>query len=57
MVWKYVGIDEDALGDEPDQLIVDVRNKVSELREAEVAKIEEAREGKDEPEEGWPEID
>ena len=57
MVWKYVGIDEDALGDEPDQLIVDVRNKVSELREAEVAKIEEARDGKDEPEEGWPEID
>ena len=40
-VWKFVAIDEEALGDEPDPLITEVRAKVDELREAEVGKIDE----------------
>ena len=56
-VWKYVAIEEEALGDEPDPLIVEVRGKVEELRDAEVAKIETAREDQEEPADGWPEID
>jgi len=38
-VWRMVAIDEETLGDEPDPLVVEVRTKVDELREAEVAKI------------------
>ena len=56
-VWRMVGIDEEALGDEPDPLVVEVRTKVEELREAEVAKIDEARAELPEPEDGWPEVD
>lgn len=56
-VWKFVSIEEEALGDEPDPLIVEVRGKVEELRDAEVAKIETAREDQEEPADGWPEID
>ena len=33
----------ETFADEPDPLIVEVRNKVADLREAEVAQIEEAR--------------
>ena len=56
-VWKYVSIEEEALGDDPDPLIVEVRAKVEELRDAEAAKIETAREDQEEPADGWPEID
>ena len=56
-VWKMVAIDEEALGDDPDPLVVEVRTKVDELREVEVGKIEEIRAEKEEPEDGWPEID
>ena len=56
-VWKYVAIEEEALGDDPDPLIVEVRAKVEELRDAEAAKIETAREDQEEPADGWPEID
>jgi len=56
-VWRMVGIDEEALGDEPDPLLVEVRAKVEELREAEVGKIDEKRADLPEPEDGWPEVD
>ena len=42
----------EAFADELDPLIVEVRNKVADLREAEVAQIEEARAEKEDSEEG-----
>ena len=42
----------EAFADELDPLIVEVRNKVADLREAEVAQIEETRAEKEDPEKG-----
>ena len=42
-VWRMVAIEEEALGDDPDALVVEVRAKVEELRETEAGKIDEAR--------------
>ena len=42
----------EAFADELDPLIVEVRNKVADLREAEVVQIEEARAEKEDPEKG-----
>lgn len=56
-VWEWVAIEEENLPEEPDPLMVKVRDKVNALRDAEVEKIEEKRAALDEPEEGWPEID
>ena len=39
----------ETFADEPDPLIVEVRNKVADLREAEVSQIEEARAENEDP--------